>query len=1574
LNHRYILSAPNHGSKGKPSSSETTPGSVFRGAPSGGRYRFAGTLTLLGLLAAPGVHGAPAGANIVGGSGSIAQSGATTTITQDSARLAINWNSFSSKAGESIVFRQPGASAIALNRVIGTGASELSGSLNANGQVFILNPNGVLFGAGATVNAQGLLASTLDMDPSRFMQGGQEHVLEGTGTGTGAGSLGNQGKLTAYPGGYIALIAPKVVNQGSVSAQQGYVLMAAGDKARVQLSDSGLLDYTIDRGSLDALVDNRVAGMISANGGTVMLEAKAADALGKALVNHDGMIEAQTLNRVSGRVKLLGDMQRGQLTMNGRIDVSAPVDGAGGKVATSAAKVAIRDGAVVKMSATSGAGGEWVIDPEDFFIVQDDVTKPASSIGARTLEDNLKNNPNTVITVETNNAGTGQGGDLSVLAPLSWQGATLKLSAYRNIFINQDINVRNSAGLILAVGQGGVKGDYFLNNAKVDLASNASFQTINGANAQVKDYTIITTLRSGGGGPGSLIMQSGKNYVLGQDIDASDTKNWNSGRGFLPGENYAGSFDGLGHKISGLYISQRADDPFNANGAGLFASTTATASVRNLGMIDAEVNAERTAGIVVGKNLGSISNVYSTGKVSGPGNKGIDLGGLVGENQGRIDSSWSSANVTGVQSLGGLVGYHNSLNASITNSYALGNIKVSDPEIASLGWMGGLVGINQDGTISTSYAAGAVSGSHRVGGLVGASTGLVSDSYAVGTVTGRSEVGGLVGMGSATSTFRRTYASGGVTGADASTTGGLVGTLEQNAKVISSYWNTDAVANGGTGIPKGSNTAIGSGKTGEELRTLSTFKDVWGISNAGGSNATWRIYEGKGMPLLRAFLKDVEIDDTVVLYNGNKQEGGKPVADPSRSFTNATGRNVGTYSPSSTQQGYDIAGGNLTITPESLTVSTADVTKTYDRTFTAPGAPTVIKGTLYKDSGDKLSGGKFDYIDQNAGTGKTVSVSGVTVDDGNGGKNYVVSFQANASSTINRAPLTVSTDNFTKSYNGDNDASDAVLVVNGLIAGDTFKRATRTFSSVNAGPNTVNISNVIIDDGRGGLNYDVKLVPNTASTITRAPVAVSTVDVNRAYNGTTSAAGAAVLVGGTLFGRDRLAGGAFTFNDKNASDSYKTVNLSSVSVLNGDGIPSGNYEISYKPNVTSNITRAPLTFTVNDIVKTYDGTNSAKDASVAIKGTVFSQDSPLAGTITFADKNGNAGGNKKLDISFFGISDGNNGGNYDLTYVPSTNSRITPAPLTVSVDNVIKTYDGTLAAAARPVVSGGTLFRDDSLAGNGLFAFTDRNAGTGNKTVSVSGVTVKDGNGGQNYQVSYASNRSSTINPAVLTVSTGNVAKTYDGTVNAPGAAAAIVEGRLYDSDTLSGGAFAFADRNAGIGNKTVTVSNVTVNDGNGGNNYLLRLAPNLASTISPAPLIVTANDDRKAYDTTPYRGGNGVVISGLTGGDNADVVSGKLAYSGNAQGALLPGSYNITPGGLESRNYAISYASGALQIEQPPDLTSRVNVFNPMQRPGAEQTPMIGGATVQVAGCGVSLPANALGVDCIAASAQRRR
>ena len=1024
MNEHYLFAAPKQeGWDGLPRACTMT-GQSFRGASSAGGYCLAGTLILLGLIAAPGAHAAPAGGSIAAGSGKgdITQSGTVTTITQNSDRLAINWNSFSSKTGESIVFNQPGTSAIALNRVTGAGASELHGSLTANGQVFILNPNGVLFGAGATVKAQGLLASTLGMSIDSFMNGGQTHGLDGA----GAGSVINQGSLTAYPGGYVALLSPKVINQGMVSAQQGHVLMAAGDSATVQLSGTSLVSYRIDRGALDALVDNGATGSISANGGKVTLDAKAAEAIGKAVVNHAGVIEAQTLGSdQQGTVRLLAGTQAGEVTMSGQVDVSATANGGAGNVETSAAKVRILDGAMVK------TGGQWRIDAGDFSIVGSRESQTGSSVSAATLEANLAANPGSTIRIRSNSATPGVG-DLLVQAPVAWRNARLELSADRNIRINANLNAQEKAALHLQTGQGdGASGDYVLNNARVNLAGDAAFSTQNGLNGPVMNYTVITGLGKETGSASDTLqgMASGQNYVLGTDIDAADTGSWNGGAGFTPIMNFRRIFDGLGHEISGLVIRQPQQSK-----VGLFGVTGNTAAIRNIGVVNADITGADKVGIVAGENNGSIDGAYSTGKVSAAvlaGNDGTNVGGLVGinfsigtGNAGAINRSWSSASVTGKQRVGGLVGFL--VQGRVSNSYATGAVMGEAADVPGREFAGGLVGDNL-AIIRTSYATGNVSGAAYVGGLVGANrdAALIEDSYATGDVAGNTNVGGLAGSGNGSAIFRNTYASGRVTAQAGGRKGGLAGDISPGVQVINSYWNID-VAGGND---------IGAGRTGKELMRLATFQDAWSISGAGGSDAVWRIYEGSSMPLLRAFLSDVTLADKTVTFNGALQSGALAAGDPRRSMTAASGVNVGSYRPSSTQQGYDISGGTLDITPAPLTVTTADVNKIYDGTVAAAGRLVISEGVLY---GGKLNGGVFAFTDRNAGNNKTVTVSGVTIDDGNNGSNYSLRLAPNLSSTISPAPLSVIANSDGKSfdripYRGGNGVTYA-----GLIAGDSL--------------------------------------------------------------------------------------------------------------------------------------------------------------------------------------------------------------------------------------------------------------------------------------------------------------------------------------------------------------------------------------------------------------------------------------------------------------------------------------------------------------------------------------------------------
>ena len=272
----------------------------------------------------------PVGGQVSAGAGTIDQTVAnTTTINQTTQNLAINWQSFDigqqrSRAASTNPTHRPSPSTAFSARI----PASILGSLSANGQVFVLNPNGVLFGAGSQVNVGGLVASTLSLSDADFMAGKYGFSNGGT-----AGSVVNQGALTAAQGGYIALLAPEVRNEGIITATLGTALLGAGDKVTLNLNNGSLLSYTTDQGSLNALAENKQ--LIQADGGQVFMSAKAADALSTAVVNNTGIIEARTMQNVGGVIKLMGDMQTGTVNVGGTLDASAPNGGNGGFIETS---------------------------------------------------------------------------------------------------------------------------------------------------------------------------------------------------------------------------------------------------------------------------------------------------------------------------------------------------------------------------------------------------------------------------------------------------------------------------------------------------------------------------------------------------------------------------------------------------------------------------------------------------------------------------------------------------------------------------------------------------------------------------------------------------------------------------------------------------------------------------------------------------------------------------------------------------------------------------------------------------------------------------------------------------------------------------------------------------------------------------------------------------------------------------------------------------------------------------------------------------------------------------------------
>jgi filamentous hemagglutinin family protein len=209
----------------------------FGGRPSGLSQQVRTASLVLGLLggtgwalagpptpAVPAVNALPTGGQVAAGSASITQSANRIDVTQSSQKAILNWQSFNIGSAAQVNFAQPNASAVALNRVLSSDPSAIFGKLTANGQVFLVNQSGVLFGAGSRVDVGGLVASTMNVTDADFMAN-RYKFTSGSGS-NGEGSVLNLGNITAAQGGYVALLSPEVRNEGIISASLGQVVLS----------------------------------------------------------------------------------------------------------------------------------------------------------------------------------------------------------------------------------------------------------------------------------------------------------------------------------------------------------------------------------------------------------------------------------------------------------------------------------------------------------------------------------------------------------------------------------------------------------------------------------------------------------------------------------------------------------------------------------------------------------------------------------------------------------------------------------------------------------------------------------------------------------------------------------------------------------------------------------------------------------------------------------------------------------------------------------------------------------------------------------------------------------------------------------------------------------------------------------------------------------------------------------------------------------------------------------------------------------------------------------------------------
>ncbi len=285
----------------------------------------AGGLVIANPFLASVLYAAPQGGQVIAGQADIHHSNNNTVIHQQSNRAVINWNSFNINANESVTFVQPGTSSAVLNRIVNQNPTTILGKLNANGQVFLINPNGVVFGKTARINVGGIVASSLNIKTDDFMNGRYVFTHDSK---KYPGKVINKGLIKAASSG-VAMIGSNVMNEGRIYARLGNVAMLSAEKVTVDFDGDGLIQFEINRKLIekDRHIIQAVSntGQIIADGGNVILSASTAKDVFSQVVNNEGVIKASRIQKQGGDVFLIGGSSS-DIVNTGEINVTGSAE------------------------------------------------------------------------------------------------------------------------------------------------------------------------------------------------------------------------------------------------------------------------------------------------------------------------------------------------------------------------------------------------------------------------------------------------------------------------------------------------------------------------------------------------------------------------------------------------------------------------------------------------------------------------------------------------------------------------------------------------------------------------------------------------------------------------------------------------------------------------------------------------------------------------------------------------------------------------------------------------------------------------------------------------------------------------------------------------------------------------------------------------------------------------------------------------------------------------------------------------------------------------------------------------
>lgn len=777
----------------------------------------AGVLALLsvqGAHAAPPVNALPAGESVASGIATFDRSVVNQlTVNQSSGKLITNWSNFDIGSAATVSFVQPDTASMALNRVTSTAPSEIFGQLNANGQIFIVNPAGITFGLGSQANTGALLASTLSISDANFLN----HNLTFERNGA-RGQINNLGTLTANEGN-VVFLGPTLQNQRTIQSIKGNILMGNGDKLKVADHNLSLLQAS----SLISLIRNTgtlTATRVEVRKGQVILLGEQANPRSKVEVR--GTVNSQNFWARSNQINVNGALATSgstALEATQSVNISAPLN---------------INGNGVLLSFVHGS------NPADSIVFSG--SGKVNLVGTNPY---VRINGNFYQLVKT----------LAQLQAIGTDATTL--TGNYVLFNDIDASATASSGFT-PIGNAGTPFNgrfngfgYAINQLTINTSADGTGlfgYTSNGAisNARLNNVTVAGDYNIGALAGYNSNTPITNSYATGVFTSEGDYMGGLVGRNmYSPITNSYADVDLSSYYFSyigGLVGKNEYSPILNSHASG-------------------DVLAYKFAGGLVGSNSYSpVSNSYATGQVKADT---LYAGGLIGLNSySDIERSHASGDVYGgddngwlmeIGFTGGLIASNN--NSAIRLSYATGNVD------AYGSYAGGLVGVNGfNSNIDQSYATGYASGGDYVGGLVGYNSSAISNSFATGNAFASGWIyeyyafgpvgaggGGLVGSNGSNGTVINSYATGtgrGANGINGNGSGGVAG-LGIASKVTNSYWDLSTSQNT---ISRG-----GAGLSGSQIKQQASFNG-WDISNQSNGSSIWYIDEGVSRPVLRAFM------------------------------------------------------------------------------------------------------------------------------------------------------------------------------------------------------------------------------------------------------------------------------------------------------------------------------------------------------------------------------------------------------------------------------------------------------------------------------------------------------------------------------------------------------------------------------------------------------------------------------------------------------------------------------------------------------------------------------------------------